>query len=206
MTHLKTVCMHVEKVTYDSHSPLKRSLKGQILYSLERAGRRGDEVMQAWTWLQGKRSSSEMRKKCALLLSKILNSPELLLGVVWNSIRPVLCSAEEGREGKLSGSIRCWQYVQQGRTFALDIGGDICFPTMEVNGAPKQPGYKLSSKYLPLCSAEQRNSYRFGTTWGRVNDRILIFGWTIPLIAHHFILILIELDPGWFWKNTLLLL
>ncbi len=40
----------------------------------------------------------------------------------------------------------------------------LCFPTMEVNGAPKQPGYKLSSKYLPLCSAEQRNSYRFGTT------------------------------------------
>ncbi len=32
------------------------------------------------------------------------------------------------------------------------------------NGAPKQPGYKLSSKYLPLCSAGQRNSYRFGTT------------------------------------------
>ncbi len=30
----------------------------------------------------------------------------------------------------------------------------------------KQPGYKLSSKYLPLCSAEQRNTYRFGTTWG----------------------------------------
>ncbi len=26
---------------------------------------------------------------------------------------------------------------------------------MEVNGAPKQPGYKLSSKYLPLCSEEQ---------------------------------------------------
>ncbi len=40
----------------------------------------------------------------------------------------------------------------------------IFFPTMEVNGAPKQPGYKLSSKYLPLCSAEQRHSYRFGTT------------------------------------------
>ncbi len=41
---------------------------------------------------------------------------------------------------------------------------------MEVNGAPKQPGYKLSSKYLPLCSAEQRNSYRCGTTWEWVND------------------------------------
>ncbi len=58
----------------------------------------------------------------------------------------------------------------------------IFFSTMEVNGAPKQPGYKLSSKYIPLCSAEQRNSYRFGTTWGWVNDdRIKIFGWTIPL-------------------------
>ncbi len=60
----------------------------------------------------------------------------------------------------------------------------IFFPTMEVNGAPKQPGYKLSSKYLPLCSAEQRHSYRFGTTQGWVNDdRIFIFGWTIPLIT-----------------------
>ncbi len=58
----------------------------------------------------------------------------------------------------------------------------IFFPTIEVNGAPKQPGYKLSSKYLPLCSAEQTHSYRFGTTWGWVNDdRIFIFGWTIPL-------------------------
>ncbi len=40
----------------------------------------------------------------------------------------------------------------------------IFFPTMEVNDAPKQPGYKLSSTYLPLCSAEQRYSYMFGTT------------------------------------------
>ncbi len=57
----------------------------------------------------------------------------------------------------------------------------LFFPTMEVNGAPKQPDYKLSSKYLPLCS-EQTHSYRFGTTWGWVNDdRIIIFGWTVPL-------------------------
>ncbi len=35
---------------------------------------------------------------------------------------------------------------------------------MEVNVAPKQPGYKLSSKYLLLYSAEQINEYRFGTT------------------------------------------
>ncbi len=39
-------------------------------------------------------------------------------------------------------------------------------PMMEVNGGPKQPDYKLSSEYLHLCSAEQRHSYRFGTTLG----------------------------------------
>ncbi len=38
------------------------------------------------------------------------------------------------------------------------------FPTLEVNGSTKQPVYKFSSKYIPLCLAEQRNSYRFGAT------------------------------------------
>ncbi len=53
---------------------------------------------------------------------------------------------------------------------------------MEVNGAPKQPDNKHSSEYLPLCSAEQRHSYRFGSTWGWVNDdRIFIFGCTVSL-------------------------
>ncbi len=37
-----------------------------------------------------------------------------------------------------------------------------------------------SSEYLPLCS-EQTHSYRFGSTWGWVNDRIFIFGCTVPL-------------------------
>ncbi len=42
--------------------------------------------------------------------------------------------------------------------------------------------FPQTSEYLPLCSAEQRHSYRFGTTWGWVNDeRIFIFGWTVPL-------------------------
>ncbi len=53
---------------------------------------------------------------------------------------------------------------------------------MEVNGAPELLCFPHSSEYLPLCSVEQRHSYRFGTTWGWVNDdRIFIFGWTIPL-------------------------
>ncbi len=39
----------------------------------------------------------------------------------------------------------------------------------------------LGQKYLNLCSEDERRSYRFGTTWGWViNDRIIIFGWTIP--------------------------
>ncbi len=55
--------------------------------------------------------------------------------------------------------------------------------TMEINGAPELLCFPHSSEYLPLCSAEQRHSYRFGTTWGWVNDdRIFIFGWTVPLI------------------------
>ncbi len=33
----------------------------------------------------------------------------------------------------------------------------------QVSGAPNQPGYKLSLKYLNLCSAKQRNSHRLGT-------------------------------------------
>ncbi len=56
--------------------------------------------------------------------------------------------------------------------------------TMEVNGAPDLLCFPHSSEYLPLCSAEQRHSYRFRTTGGGVNDdRIFIFGWTIPLRA-----------------------
>ncbi len=35
---------------------------------------------------------------------------------------------------------------------------------------------------VPLCLAEQRHSYRFGTTWGWVNDDLIfIFGWIISL-------------------------
>ncbi len=86
-----------------------------------------------------------------------------------------LCSAEH--KGRYSEE--CGKQSSSGAPLTSIV---FSFPTMEVNGAPKQPGYKLSSKYLPLCSAEQRHSYRFGTTWGWVNDdRIFIFGLTIHL-------------------------
>ncbi len=86
-----------------------------------------------------------------------------------------LCSAEH--KGRYSEE--CGKQSSSGAPLTSIV---FFSPTMEVNGAPKQPDYKLSSKYLPLCSAEQINSYRFGTTWGWVNDdRIFIFGWTIPL-------------------------
>ncbi len=45
----------------------------------------------------------------------------------------------------------------------------------------QQPGYKLSSEYLPLCSAEQRHAYRFETTWGWVNDDRIYFWVNYPV-------------------------
>ncbi len=104
---------------------------------------------------------------------KILSSfthPQVVL-----NLYECLCSAEH--KGRYSEE--CGKQSSSGAPLTSIV---FFFPTMKVNGAPKQPDYKLSSKYLPLCSAEQRHSYRFGTTWGWVNDdRIFIFGWTIPL-------------------------
>ncbi len=45
-----------------------------------------------------------------------------------------------------------------------------------------QRALRFHQKYLHLCSEDERRSYGFGTTCGWViNDRIFIFGWTIPL-------------------------
>ncbi len=49
------------------------------------------------------------------------------------------------------------------------------------NGYRQLFGYQDSSKYLLLCSAENRNSCRIGTTWETVDDRIVILAWTVPL-------------------------
>ncbi len=50
-------------------------------------------------------------------------------------------------------------------------------------GSKKTLGFH--HKYLNVCSKDERRSYGFGTTWVWViNDRIFIFGWTIPLIPN----------------------
>ncbi len=57
----------------------------------------------------------------------------------------------------------------------------FCALTMVVPLLSMQ-GQKALGFHLNLCSKNERRSYRFGTTWGWViNDRIFIFGWTIPL-------------------------
>jgi len=74
-------------------------------------------------------------------------------------------------------------------------GGKLCeLLTKNVEGISPKNGnrahqpYRHSSKYLLLCSAEERNSYRFGKTLGGViNDRIFIFGGNISL--HTYILL-----------------
>ncbi len=35
-----------------------------------------------------------------------------------------------------------------------------------------------STKHLLLCSTKERNSYRFGVTWGWINDDRILFFWT----------------------------
>ncbi len=68
-----------------------------------------------------------------------------------------LCSAEH--KGRYSEE--CGKQSSSGAPLTSIV---FIFPTMEVNCAPKQSGYKLSSECLPLCSVEQRHSYRFGTS------------------------------------------
>ncbi len=56
------------------------------------------------------------------------------------------------------------------------------FPTMIVNGTPKTAWLQTFFKISSFVFGRTRNSCRFGTTWGWVNDdSIFIFGWIIPL-------------------------
>ncbi len=45
-----------------------------------------------------------------------------------------------------------------------------------------QRALRFHQKLLKLCSEDERMSYGFGAIWGwAINDRIFLFGWTIPL-------------------------
>ncbi len=84
-----------------------------------------------------------------------------------------LCSAEH--KGRYSEE--CGKQSSSGAPLTCIVFFFLLWKSMVPQ---KQPGYKL----LQNIFLEQRNSYRFGTTWGGVNDdRIFIFGWTIPLTA-----------------------
>ncbi len=74
---------------------------------------------------------------------------------VFPNLYECLCSAEH--KGRYS------EECEKQSSSGAPLTSIVFFSTMEVHGAPKQPDYKLSSKYLTVCSAEQRNSYRFGT-------------------------------------------
>ncbi len=68
-----------------------------------------------------------------------------------------LCSAEH--KGRYSEE--CGKQSSSGAPLTSIV---FYFPTLEVNGAPELLCFPHSSEYRPLCSAEQRHSYRFGTT------------------------------------------
>ncbi len=49
-------------------------------------------------------------------------------------------------------------------------------------GSSGQKALRFHQTFLNLCSEDERMSYRFGKTGWVINDSILIFGWSIPLI------------------------
>ncbi len=71
----------------------------------------------------------------------------------------------------LSSAERKCYFEEQGKPNSLLILGDIhIFPTIKVNVDQQLFGYPDSPKYLILCSAQERNEYRFGKTWEWVNN------------------------------------
>ncbi len=66
-----------------------------------------------------------------------------------------LCSAEH----KGTYSEECGKQSSSGAPLTSIV---FFFPTMEVNGAPKQPVYSLSSKYLPLFCVRQNKEIHTG--------------------------------------------
>ncbi len=63
-----------------------------------------------------------------------------------------------------SAERKCY-FEEQGKPNSLLILGDFhIFPTIKVNVDQQLFDYPDSPKYIILCSAQERNEYRFGTT------------------------------------------
>ncbi len=63
--------------------------------------------------------------------------------------------------------------------YYISGSGNISVALLSMEG---QRAPRFHQKYLNLCSVDEQRSNGFGTTWGWViNDRIFIFGSTIPL-------------------------
>ncbi len=100
-------------------------------------------------------------------------------------------------------------WTQKKLLVTFDFHG-ISFHTVAVNVYQQLFSYQHSSKYLLLCSTEERKLYKFGTTWGWVNDnRSVILGCTIPLIwkpklkfvmPHNRYLLILTVSPNQFHR------
>jgi len=76
----------------------------------------------------------------------------------------------------------CWWAPLTSIVFLFPYHGSQWGPSMVL-------ATHILQKYLLLCSAEETNSYRFGTTWSWVSaDKIVLFGRAIPLM-HLWVLI-----------------
>ncbi len=118
--------------------------------------REKSEASQKWSWVkwtQGRRIAEESHYFCFVCAKKVKFRKS---DVEWKV---------KQSHGLLH---RCPYYVSG--------PGNISVVLRSMDG---QKTVRFHPKYLNLCSEDERRSYGFRTTWGRViNDRIFILGWT----------------------------
>ncbi len=155
---------------------------------------RGDECNQHWgmhaLWYspkwwkmvtQGRRIAEESRYFCFVCAKKVkLRKSE----VEWSELRGeellkkvvifVLFARKKWSFAKVMFSEKWSSHMD----CFIDVSGpgNISVVLRPMDG---QKTVRFHQKYLNLCSEDERRSYGFRTTWGRViNDRIFILGWT----------------------------
>ncbi len=139
-----------------------------------------------------KETSDPWRKHCCCFLKGTVHPKYFILSSftqpqVVPNLYEFLCSAEhKGRyfeESLLSG---CF-----GAPLTSIVGQKMPLKSM----VPQSCSVSLILQNIFLLCSEQIDSYRFGTTWGWVNDdRIFIFGCTVPLRTGCW---RVQSDEGW---------